>query len=117
MMKVGRYILKRIKSIASWRTLLEKSTDQPFLLFKLSMTCFSSISAKKELQALQTELPIYVVIVQLDRDVSNAIEQDLGVKHESPQLLILKDGRGIWQATHYHIKKSTVYEAIETYVG
>lgn len=110
-------MLKRIKSIEAWRALLEQSKEQPFLLFKLSMTCFSSLSAKKELQTLKTELPIYVVIVQMDRQVSNAIEKDLGVKHESPQLLILQDGKGIWQATHYHIKKSIISDAITTYVS
>jgi len=52
----------------------------------------------------------------MDKQVSNAIEQDLGVKHESPQLLILKDGKGIWQATHYHIKKTLLTDAINTYV-
>lgn len=108
--------MNRIRSIDEWRALLNKSDKQPFLLFKLSMTCFASIAAKKELQKLQTDLPIYVVIVQMNRKVSNAIELDLGVKHETPQLLILKDKKGIWQATHYHIKESIVTDAIETYV-
>lgn len=79
------------------------------------MTCFSSLSAKKELQTLVTDLPIYVVIVQMDNKVSKAIESDLNVKHESPQLLIIKDGKAIWQATHYHIKNTIVTEAIEMY--
>lgn len=108
--------MKRIKTIQAWRTLLEESAEQPFLLFKFSMTCFSSLTAKKEMQKLDTDLPIHVVIVQLDRNVSNTIEADLSVKHESPQLLIVKDGRGIWQATHYHIKKDLLEEAIEQYV-
>jgi len=80
------------------------------------MTCSSSLSAKKVLHSLETEIPIYIVVVQMDKQVSNAIEQDLGVKHESPQLLILKDGKGIWQATHYHIKKTLLTDAINTYV-
>lgn len=108
--------MKRLKTIEQWQQVLQNSAEQPFLLFKLSMTCFSSISAKKELQQLKTDLPVYVVIVQFDRAVSRAVEQDLGVKHESPQLLIIKDQRGIWQATHYHIKQPIVGEAIETYV-
>ena len=108
--------MKRITSIEAWWGLLEKSKEQPFLLFKFSMTCLSSLSAMKELRALETELPIYVVIVQQDRLVSNTIEKDLGVKHESPQLLILKGGKGIWQATHHKIKKSLLNEAINTYV-
>lgn len=108
--------MKRIKTTAAWRELLENSTRQPFLLFKYSMTCFSSISANKELRALKTTLPIYTIIVQMDRKVSNTIEKDLAVKHESPQLLILKDGKGIWQATHYHIKKEIIDEAIRKYL-
>ncbi|MCZ2260057.1 bacillithiol system redox-active protein YtxJ [Sporosarcina sp. G11-34] len=108
--------MKRISSVEAWRELLEKSNEQPFLLFKFSMTCVSSLSAKKELQSLETELPIYMVVVQMDRPVSNVIETDLGVKHESPQLLILKDGKGIWQATHYKIKKKLLQDAINTYI-
>lgn len=108
--------MKRIASIEAWRALLEKSKEQPFVLFKFSTTCLSSLSAMKEVRSLETELPKYIVIVQEDRIVSNAIEEDLGVKHESPQLLILKDEKGIWQATHYKIKKSLLKEAIKMYV-
>lgn len=108
--------MKRITSIEAWRELLENSKEQPFLLFKYSKTCLSSLSAIKVLRALETELPKYIVIVQEDRLVSNTIEKDLGVKHESPQLLILKDKKGIWQATHYKIKKHLIYEALNMYV-
>lgn len=108
--------MKRLTTIEAWRELLENSGGQPFLLFKMSLTCSSSLTAKKALQRLNTELPIFVVYVQNDREVSNLIESDIGVKHESPQLLILKDGKGIWQATHYHIKKSVITDAIKMYV-
>lgn len=108
--------MERITTNEDWRTLLEQSTEQPFLVLKFSMTCISSISALKEFKALDTELPKYLVIVQRERAVSNAIARDLGVKHESPQLLILKEGRGVWQATHYKIKRSLLSEAIHTYV-
>lgn len=108
--------MKRIHSIEAWREVLENSKEQPVLLFKFSMTCLTSLAALKEMRALETELPKYIVIVQRDRLVSNTIETDLGVKHESPQLLILKDKRAIWQATHHKIKKSLVNEALNMYV-
>ena len=107
--------MERIRTVAAWRDLLAKSSDQPFLVFKYSMTCSASLTAKKELSKVTTDLPMYLVVVQQDRDVSAAIEQDLGVKHESPQVLILKNSRGTWQATHYHIKKVAVQQAIEQY--
>jgi bacillithiol system protein YtxJ len=108
--------MERIKTVEQWRDTLQQSKDKACLVLKFSMTCFSSISALKELKVLETNLPKYLVIVQKDRDVSNIIENDLKVKHESPQLLILKDGKGVWQATHYKIKQSLLSEAISMYV-
>lgn len=108
--------MKRIKTSEEWLEILEQSREQPLLILKFSMTCVSSISALKEFKALNTALPKYLVIVQIERDVSNAIARDLGVKHESPQLLILKEGKAIWQATHYKVKRSLLAEAINTYV-
>lgn len=108
--------MNRLKTVEEWRALLEKSDEQPFLLFKLSMTSLSSVTAKKEMESLVTDLPRYVVISQLDKKVSKAVELDTGVKHESPQLLIIKGEKAIWQATRYQIKQSVVLEAIATYV-
>lgn len=107
--------MNRLKTIKEWNALLENSDGQPLLLFKLSVTSLSSVTAKKEMESLVTELPIYVVIVQMDKKISNAVEADTGVKHETPQVLIIKDKKAIWQATHYQIKQSIVLDAIETY--
>ncbi|WP_432352921.1 monothiol bacilliredoxin BrxC family protein [Sporosarcina sp. A2] len=108
--------MNRLKSIEEWQTLLERSEEQPFLLFKLSVTSLSSVTAKKEMESLVTDLPRYVVISQFDKKVSNAVESDTGVKHETPQLFIIKNKKAIWQATRYQIKQSVVLEAIEKYV-
>lgn len=83
--------MNRLKSIEEWQTLLERSEEQPFLLFKLSVTSLSSVTAKKEMESLVTDLPRYVVISQFDKKVSNAVESDTGVKHETPQLFIIKN--------------------------
>lgn len=108
--------MNRLKSIEEWKALLENSDEQPFLLFKLSMASLSSVTAKKEMESLVTDLPRYVVIVQFDKKVSNAVELDTGVKHETPQLLIIKGKKAIWRATRYQIKQSVVLDAIATYV-
>ncbi|MGE7111864.1 bacillithiol system redox-active protein YtxJ [Lysinibacillus sp. NPDC047702] len=108
--------MKRIKTTEEWREVLQLSRHTPCLVLKYSMTCFSSISALKEFKALETSFPKYVVIVQKDRMVSKMIEQELEVKHESPQLLILQGGKGVWQATHYKIKQLLLSKAISMYV-
>lgn len=108
--------MKRIKSIEQWRELVENSTDQPFLLFKLSIASVGSVTAKKEMESLVTDLPRYVVIAQLDRKVSKAVEADSGVAHMTPQLFIFKNQKAIWQATRYQIKQQIILDAIEQYV-
>ncbi|MGN4126873.1 bacillithiol system redox-active protein YtxJ [Lysinibacillus sphaericus] len=108
--------MQRIKTGEEWGKIVKQSKGQPILLLKFSLTCISSISALKEFKALNTNLPKYLVIVQMERDVSNSIEKELGVRHESPQFLILLNGKGIWQATHYKIKRTLLTEAIHTYV-
>lgn len=107
--------MKRIQTIEDWHTVLEDSKTQSVLLFKMSLTCFSSLSAKKELHTLVSDLPLYIIIVQTEKAVSKAIESDLHVRHESPQLLIVKNAKATWQATHYHIKEVAVSKAIALY--
>ncbi|KPN95650.1 bacillithiol system redox-active protein YtxJ [Lysinibacillus sp. ZYM-1] len=108
--------MQRIRTLDGWRDILEQSCEKPCLVLKISMTCLSSISALKEVKLFVTELPKYLVIVQKEREVSDAIARDLRVKHESPQLLILRDGKGIWQATHYKIKQPLLAEGLKQYV-
>lgn len=110
-------VVKQLKSMEAWQEALRESAIKPIIIFKYSLTCISSISAIKQMKLLETNLPIYSVIVQTDRDVSNAIEADLGVRHETPQVLIIRERRGVWQATHYKIKNKLVMEAIDQYAN
>ena len=46
---------------------------------------------------------INLIIVQTDRHVSNEIARRTGIKHESPQAIVLKDGEPVYHASHYDI--------------
>ncbi|MEZ7171029.1 bacillithiol system redox-active protein YtxJ [Sporosarcina sp. OR05] len=108
--------MQKIQTLADWNEVRKQSEEMPILLFKFSKTCLSSLSAVKELRSLDSDIQVYVVVVQSARIVSNTIAQELGVKHESPQVILMKGGRGVWQATHYKIKRGLVEEAIVTYL-
>ncbi|MBF4502086.1 bacillithiol system redox-active protein YtxJ [Savagea sp. SN6] len=110
-------IMKQIKSIPAWREILEQSKQSPQIIFKFSATCVVSPPAHKQMSAFmkKSDVPVHLVIVQTDRAVSDAIEADLGVRHESPQVLILSGGRAVWQATHYKIKERDIRKAIKLY--
>ena len=54
-----------------------------------------------------------MVTVQTHREVSNAVARKLGVRHETPQALLIRDGRVVWSASHFRVTATAVEEAIK----
>ena len=42
------------------------------------------------------------------RDISNAIVQEFGVFHESPQVILIKDGKAIYDSSHMSISAEAI---------
>jgi bacillithiol system protein YtxJ len=53
-----------------------------------------------------------MVTVQTHRAISNAAAQQLGVRHETPQALLIRDGRVVWSASHFRVTAAAVEDAI-----
>jgi bacillithiol system protein YtxJ len=123
--------LRSLEHVDELHQLLEQSQSRPVLLFKHSYTCGVSLEALDELVAhlrdrgpkgsapLETRpddfLPHYAMVtVQTHRAVSNAIAQKLGVRHETPQALLVKNGRVVWSASHFRVTAAAVGDAIRT---
>ena len=96
---------------------LKESSERPVLLFKHSNACPISSRALSELQAyLQDGDPhahYYFITVQTSRPVSNEIESRLSVQHETPQAILVKDGRLVWDASHFSITASALRHAVQ----
>jgi bacillithiol system protein YtxJ len=107
--------MKELRSVNEWYDVLEKSKEEPLLVLKHSTTCPISAAAYREFDASNSDIPKYFLKVRESRPVSNEIENNLGVQHESPQLFLVKDGNAVWQATHYSISKSEINKAVEDY--
>lgn len=79
------------------------SETQPVLIFKHSTTCGISRMAMKQFES-QFDLNDQVVSYYLDlltyRSVSNEVAVRFGVEHQSPQLLLIKDGKCVFDASH-----------------
>jgi monothiol bacilliredoxin len=113
--------LRPLQHVDDLQRLLAESKSRPVLLFKHSYTCGVSMEALDELvahlndRAARTFLPHYAMVtVQTHRAVSNAIAQKLGVRHETPQALLVKDGRVVWSASHFRVTAAAVDDAIRT---
>lgn len=93
--------LIELNSVEELEDVLKQSADGPRLLFKHSLTC--SISREVFRSVSEIEGPVFLVTVQTARDVSNAVAEKTGVRHESPQALILENGECVYSASHFDI--------------
>ncbi len=88
------------------------SKDKLMVIFKHSTSCPISKMAFKRFQKeadFDTEqVDLFYVGVIDDREVSNAIASHYGVMHQSPQLIIIKEGDVIHHASHSAIVPSSV---------
>jgi bacillithiol system protein YtxJ len=101
--------------------LLAQTSERPLLLFKHSVTCGTSAEALDELidhlNEDQLDARYAIVTVQSHRELSNAVSARLGVRHETPQALLIRDGRVIWSASHFRVTAAAVQSAIRSHAG
>jgi len=55
----------------------------------------------------------YLVVLQNQRPISNELARALGVRHESPQVLVVRDGKAQKVLNHFQITAERLAEALE----
>jgi bacillithiol system protein YtxJ len=101
----------RISDIEAFDELAKLSKDQPVVIFKHSLTCPISAAAYDQMEKVDERVAL--IEIQRARDLSNQIEQRLGVRHESPQVIVLRNGQVVWNASHFKITKDAVTDAVK----
>jgi monothiol bacilliredoxin len=113
--------LTQLQRVEEFERLLSESHTRPLLLFKHSFTCGTSAEALDELiEHLNDDVvaaglpgPRYAIVtVQTHRDVSNAVSTRLGVRHETPQALLIRNGCVVWSASHFHVTAEAMKKAL-----
>ncbi len=109
--------LERIYDVAKAEELLQQSAEAPVLFFKHSLTCSISQAAFRELQQFlasqgEGDTRYALIEIQKAREVSNHLASATGVKHESPQAILVKDGQPVWYANHWAIDRAGLSQAI-----
>jgi bacillithiol system protein YtxJ len=110
--------VQRLTTVDQVDALLRDSTAQPVLIFKHSLTCGTSAYALDELadhleHGDGPHAHYAVVTVQTHREVSTAISTRLGIRHETPQALLIMDGRVVWSASHFRVTAESIATAIQ----
>jgi bacillithiol system protein YtxJ len=90
--------------------LVAQSKERPVVIFKHSLTCPISAAAYDQMEVFDSSVAL--VEVQRARELSNEIETRLGLPHESPQVLVLRNGQVVWSASHFKITSDAVAEAV-----
>jgi bacillithiol system protein YtxJ len=93
-------------------SILQQSFTRPQVIFKHSTRCNISSTAKNRLE--KSAAPEHVDFHYLDlisyRFLSNKIADDLNVHHESPQVLLVKNGECVYDESHLSIYMEEIAE-------
>ncbi|AZB43972.1 bacillithiol system redox-active protein YtxJ [Bacillus sp. FJAT-42376] len=104
---------QQINDIGQFEELLEQHNR--FLFIKHSLTCPISKEAFRQFSeydaSLGEDVKTYYLHVQESRELSAYIAEKLGVKHESPQALLIDHGAAIWNASHWNITADSLKKA------
>ena len=105
----------RITETSSFEEMAERSKERPVVLFKHSLTCPISAAAYDQMSQFAGEVAL--IEVQRARELSREIEDRLGVAHESPQVIVLRNGQVVWSASHFEITADAVTAAVRDAEG
>lgn len=99
-----------INSLDDIELIKNKSHTTPCLIFKHSTRCSISSIAKHRLDsswATNKIDPFYLDLINY-RTISNAITKEFGIDHESPQVLVIKEGLCIFHTSHLDISINNI---------
>ncbi|QOG01450.1 bacillithiol system redox-active protein YtxJ [Flavobacterium sp. MDT1-60] len=91
------------------------SSVKPIVIFKHSTRCSISRFALKQFEKdydLDETIDAFFLDLIEHRDVSNEIASKFGVYHESPQLILIKDGKAVYDVSHSDIDAETLKSKI-----
>lgn len=90
-------------------------TEPRYLLLKHSPICPISDSVRLEVKAFEADhpdLPVGLIDVIDGQSLSNAVAARTGIRHESPQALLLKNGEVVWHENHWRVTANRLGDAL-----
>lgn len=83
------------------QVLIEKSYSKPQAIFKHSTRCIISTLAKSRVEKFSENfIDVYYLDLIAYRNLSNSIADKFSIHHQSPQILIIKNGECIFDESH-----------------
>ncbi len=93
------------------------SAQRPVVIFKHSPTCGISAQAYESilawLSAATPDAAMFVLPVQSGRLLSRAVAERFGIRHESPQVLVIDQDRVVWHGSHFRATAEGIRAALD----
>lgn len=107
-----------LTDIGQLNEIVHESVEKPVLIFKHSTRCGISRGVLRQFESdfdLEDEVTPYFLDLLNYRDVSNEITNRFGVEHQSPQLLLIINGKAIYNASHSDIEIDDLKLKLDNY--
>lgn len=95
--------------------LAELKAQDLVVLFKHSPTCGVSWAAESQVKkfiASNPDVPVYTISVRQDRELSRQIAEATKIRHESPQVIVMRRGVPIADASHQDVTVDFLTQAV-----
>jgi bacillithiol system protein YtxJ len=110
---------KPLTSLDQLEAIRQESIEKPVLIFKHSNTCSISAMALNRLernwdgQDMEPRVNAYFLDLKSYRQLSNEIAERFDVEHESPQVLIIRNGTSVFDRSHMAIDYHQIRDAVK----
>jgi len=108
---------KQLENMDELEEIYNESMDKVVIIFKHSTRCPTSTRASNEIQKVIPFPSEGVIIAQIlvieNRDISDQVAKDLEIKHESPQIIIVKNRHPIYNTSHFDITKENIMAELD----
>ncbi|MEO6404003.1 MAG: bacillithiol system redox-active protein YtxJ [Ferruginibacter sp.] len=100
----------KLENNSTLEEIYKKSKEKPQVIFKHSTRCSISSMAKSRLERspMDENIDFYYLDLIAHRDISRKIADEMDVYHESPQVLVIKDGICVYDESHSGISMSEI---------
>jgi bacillithiol system protein YtxJ len=103
-----------LNDVTELESIKKKSAEKPQLIFKHSTRCSISSMAKSRLERGNQPdgIDFYYLDLISHRNISQKIADEFAVEHESPQVLLIKDGACVYDESHTGISMDEIVSQV-----
>ena len=87
------------------------------LIYKHSYSCgvcyFSKNKIESSINDISARATLHFIDVKNARNISDYIAEQTGITHESPQVIVLKNGKPVWHSSHGSITAEGILESLQ----